>query len=121
MSLKEGKAQKFNLNINDKKIIIYLYYNKTFNKKNSIFKSYSVEYRPDYSLIVNIPIMNEYGYSNHKKYVIHFDAKYKLDINSETFKNEDIVKMHAYKDAIVGTIGAYVIYPGEKKKIYRIY
>ena len=26
--------------------------------------------------------------------------------------------MHAYKDAIADTIGAYVLYPGEKKKLY---
>lgn len=72
---------------------------------------------------------------------IHFDAKYKVknfyeliskskeeelteDENIElikeeleeakkgTFKNQDLLKMHAYKDAIRRTGGAYVLYPG---------
>ena len=76
---------------------------------------------------------------------IHFDAKYKVKnfydliskskddelteeenielINEEaeevqkgTFKNQDLLKMHAYKDAIRRTGGAYVLYPGEGKK-----
>ena len=75
---------------------------------------------------------------------IHFDAKYKVKnfydliskskddelteeenielINEEaeevqkgTFKNQDLLKMHAYKDAIRRTGGAYVLYPGEGK------
>jgi len=73
---------------------------------------------------------------------IHFDAKYKVknfydlistskneeltedeniillkeeaeEINKGTFKNQDLLKMHAYKDAIRRTGGAYVLYPGE--------
>ena len=75
---------------------------------------------------------------------IHFDAKYKVnnfydliskskeeELNEEenlelikeeeeenekgTFKNQDLLKMHAYKDAIRRTSGAYVLYPGEGK------
>lgn len=73
---------------------------------------------------------------------IHFDAKYKVNnfydlisipkgeelteeendqLTTEeeeenkkgTFKNQDLLKMHAYKDAIRRTSGAYVLYPGE--------
>ncbi len=73
---------------------------------------------------------------------IHFDAKYKVknfyelitksegaelsikenedlikeeedEIVKGTFKNQDLLKMHAYKDAIRRTAGAYVLYPGE--------
>jgi predicted component of viral defense system (DUF524 family) len=75
---------------------------------------------------------------------IHFDAKYKIknfydlilesrdeelsdeeneellkeEINDEkkgNFKNQDLLKMHAYKDAIRRTGGAYILYPGEGK------
>lgn len=75
---------------------------------------------------------------------IHFDAKYKVNnfyeliskskdeelseeenkelIKEEeeenkkgSFKNQDLLKMHAYKDAIRRTGGAYVLYPGEGK------
>src|SRR5690606_36263540 len=63
---------------------------------------------------------------------IHFDAKYKIanltdflnpstenDLDEQKeenrkgiFKNADLLKMHAYKDAIRRTGGAYVLYPG---------
>jgi predicted component of viral defense system (DUF524 family) len=75
---------------------------------------------------------------------IHFDAKYKVnnfyeliskskdeelteeenillikeekeELKKGTFKNQDLLKMHAYKDAIRRTSGAYVLYPGEGK------
>ncbi|WP_396187586.1 DUF2357 domain-containing protein [Flavobacterium sp.] len=75
---------------------------------------------------------------------IHFDAKYKVknfyaliqtakgeeltaeeeeellkeeeeEIKKGSFKNQDLLKMHAYKDAIRRTGGAYVLYPGEGK------
>jgi predicted component of viral defense system (DUF524 family) len=63
---------------------------------------------------------------------VHFDAKYKVDRltemfgNSEedldqekqqqragTYKRGDLLKMHAYRDAIRRSAGAYVLYPGE--------
>jgi len=75
---------------------------------------------------------------------VHFDAKYKVknfyeliskpkyeelteeenielikeeeeEVKKGTFKNQDLLKMHAYKDAIRRTGGAYVLYPGEGK------
>ena len=33
------------------------------------------------------------------------------------YKNADLLKMHAYKDAIRRTGGAYVLYPGDKSKM----
>jgi hypothetical protein len=33
-----------------------------------------------------------------------------------TFKNQDLLKMHAYKDAIRRTGGAYILYPGDGEK-----
>lgn len=110
ISLREGIIKKFYMNIHDKNIQMDLLYNTTFSKsKYNDYNSYSVNLRPDYSLIIHI---------GDERYIIHFDAKYKLNINDESFKNEDVVKMHAYKDAIADTIGAYVLYPGEKKKLY---
>ena len=59
---------------------------------------------------------------------IHFDAKYRVedffslfgsaeessdDASDEvTYKRQDLLKMHAYRDAIKRSQGAYVIYPG---------
>ena len=64
---------------------------------------------------------------------IHFDAKYRLDkvlldsndydVSEEkrqqelgVYKRADLLKMHAYKDAIRRTSGAYVLYPGTENK-----
>ena len=126
MSLKEetGLKHPFKITKNKKDITIDLLYNKTFSgfkdngkEDNKTFirmkdgneESYSVDPRPDYSLIINI---------GNERHIIHFDAKYKLNIKDDSFKNQDIVKMHAYKDAILDTVGAYVLYPGEKTRLY---
>ena len=74
-----------------------------------LFIFYSLTLKPDYSLII---------YIDGKKYVLHFDAKYRLNIKDESFMDEDVVKMHAYKDAILDTVGAYVLYPGKEKQIF---
>ena len=79
---------------------------------------------------------------------IHFDAKYKVnhftvktnkkdveEISKEQerdeldktkkeeragkFKNADLLKMHAYKDAIRRTGGAYILYPGNKETRFK--
>lgn len=42
----------------------------------------------------------------------------KEDERKGRFKNIDLLKMHAYKDAIRRTGGAYVLYPGKKKDIF---
>ena len=105
IELREGIIKSFNYN----GVEIDLFYNKTFKKTDNEYKSYSVKLRPDYTLRVN---------ASDKKYFIHFDAKYKMYVDSDKFKNEDIVKMHAYKDAIPNTIGAYVIYPGINNELY---
>ena len=94
--------------LDDLEISIDLMYNKTF-KKDSDYYSYSVKLRPDYTLKINF---------SEKTFLIHFDAKYKLDIKSEDYKNQDVVKMHSYKDAIEDTIAAYVLYPGREKEIF---
>lgn len=104
LELREGIAKSFDYN----EIKIDLLYNKTFKKTDDMYKSYSVNLRPDYTLRVH----------GNKTYFIHFDAKYKIHMDSKKFKNEDIIKMHTYKDAIPNTIGAYIIYPGINDKIY---
>ena len=104
IELQEGIIKSFNYN----GVEIDLLYNKTFKRNDDDFKSYSVKLRPDYTLRVH----------SDEIYFIHFDAKYKMHVDSEKFKNEDIVKMHAYKDAITNTIGAYIIYPGTTNKLY---
>ncbi|WP_290370144.1 nuclease domain-containing protein [Peribacillus sp. Bi134] len=37
----------------------------------------------------------------------------------EVYKRADLLKMHAYKDAIKRTQGAYILYPGNQNRIWR--
>ena len=147
IKVKKGlnSVQKFTLNIANQEIYTELRYNNLFSN-NTHFKSYSLPFRPDYTLLIEF---------NSNIYFIHFDAKYRsegevltfydniaqnqLDQNKEeemieeevetrdleeetkrTFKYGDLYKMHTYKDSILKTEGAYVLYPGDKKKIFRV-
>ena len=97
--------QKFKI---DDGIFISLYYNKTFDKS----QSYSVELRPDFTFEIEI-----YG----NNYYLHFDAKYKvvnMNNDNKNSKNQDIYKMHTYKDAINNSVGAFVLYPGNVERIF---
>lgn len=107
--------------------------------------SYTTTLRPDYTLSIWPEEITEAEAERTELIThIHFDAKYKVknfyeliskskdeelseeennkliieEIEEEkkgTFKNQDLLKMHAYKDAIRRTGGAYVLYPGEGK------
>jgi uncharacterized protein len=109
--------QTFKLNIEGEEITVNLFYNNTFNKNNK-YKSYSLELRPDYTIEIVF---------NAKKYFIHFDAKYKSKgiptdeeaYKTHIYKKEDVYKMHTYKDAILNSLGAYVLYPGDYPTIFR--
>lgn len=101
--------------------------------------SYTTTLRPDYTLSVWPAILKEKEAEKQELIVhIHFDAKYKVtqfqiqtstdndlieqEENNERkgiYKNADLLKMHAYKDAIRRSGGAYVLYPGTKKKEIR--
>ena len=136
ISIKKGvqSAKRFKLFIQDCEIDVKLFYNLRFSDK-SPYKSYSLAFKPDYTLLVSI--------GNYKHY-IHFDAKYrseleiidfynKIDVSNKDldkeiderdsleekdreFKDGDIYKMHTYKDSILKTEGSYVLYPGNKTK-----
>ncbi len=140
MDIKRGvkSIKTFNLNLFDKEIMIEFFYNKTFSN-NTKYKSYSLAFRPDYSLLI---------YIGGKEYFIHFDAKYRSELEvinfynkigdktftqienevnsrdsneekNRIFKDGDIYKMHTYKDSILKTEGSYVLYPGNVHKLFR--
>jgi hypothetical protein len=129
ISIKKGvKSRKsFVLMLYGHEIEIELFYNLRFSE-GSKYRSYSLAFKPDYTLLVTIEGITNY---------IHFDAKYRseLEINDDDsdidkkiderdsieetdriFKEGDIYKMHTYKDSILTTEGAYVLYPGNKTK-----
>lgn len=89
--------------------------------------------RPDYTLSIWPQGISESTAEEQELIVhIHFDAKYRVEKISDFFgsddeselddsdtipggtsaKRADLLKMHAYRDAIRRTEGAYVIYPG---------
>jgi predicted component of viral defense system (DUF524 family) len=45
---------------------------------------------------------------------VHLDAKYRLDParGDGAVVRDELVKMHAYRDAIPGSVGAYALFPG---------
>jgi predicted component of viral defense system (DUF524 family) len=118
-------------------------YNRSFqggtNYMDNKAGSYTTTLRPDYTLSVWPAMFNEKKAEQQDLIVhIHFDAKYKVtqfEIQTKTdpdlieqeennerkgiYKNVDLLKMHAYKDAIRRSGGAYVLYPGTVKKEVR--
>ncbi len=89
--------------------------------------------RPDYTLSIWPAQFSEREAEVQEVIIhLHFDAKYKVAYLKDIFgknqaanlmeerlqqkrgiyKNVDLLKMHAYKDAVRRTVGAYVLYPG---------
>lgn len=110
-------------------------YNRTFSQTNyPDGGSWTKSMRPDYTLSLWPADFNwEEAEAQELIVHIHFDAKYRVDnlrylvseedVNLDEekveqkegrYKRADLLKMHAYKDAIRRTAGAYVLYPGTK-------
>lgn len=141
VALKVGKScvLKGNVNRLGRNMDVELWFNRTFGKSGKGEGSWSREMRPDYSLKIS-PSKDEDA--SFESVYVHFDAKYrinqiedvfKLDGDSSgseessgasataTAKRDDLLKMHAYRDAIRRSAGAYVLYPGTEEKVYREY
>lgn len=97
-----------------------LYFQRSYTKvKNT---SYAISQSPDFSLFIE---------KNGKVSLYHFDTKFRINVfdkneNNLTkpllyAKSEDLKSMHAYKDGIKETIGAYVLYPGDEHSEIGIY
>ena len=126
-----------------RKINVAFYYNRTFSKvaddNDPIHKagSWTMAMKPDYTLSLWPGEISEAEAEKQDLIThIHFDAKYRLnkitleDTNNEEedllaekeeqecgiYKRADLLKMHAYKDAIRRTSGAYILYPGTMNK-----
>lgn len=118
---------------------IELWFNRTFRRSAGENGSWSQTLRPDCSLRITIP-----GYNERQDEIwLHFDAKYRLDSLGEVFApaadeeeafdelttteriarplTEDLLKMHAYRDAIRRSSGAFVVYPGSEMELRRRY
>ncbi len=121
-----------------RKLNVRFSYNRSFGGKSDYPNSgsWTTTLRPDYTLSVWPAGIKEKQAEQEELIVhVHFDAKYKVEnfadylkqqsddeLDSEKtanrkgiYKNADLLKMHAYKDAIRRTGGAYVLYPGTEK------
>jgi predicted component of viral defense system (DUF524 family) len=116
----------------DRRMRVELCFNRTFRRGAGTIESWTRPMRPDYSLLIS-PADGEVAIF--EPIAIHFDAKYRVDFVEEIFGasedeeihdamnapptlkrggplRDDLLKMHAYRDAIHRTAGAYVLYPG---------
>lgn len=110
-----------------KDVKLSLFYNKDFeplgDNASLWADSYSGVFNPDISISIEL---------DEHVHWLHFDAKYRLDLSkpkpelkddtavASSFKHQDIHKMHTYRDALLGTRGSYVLYPG-REKINKLY
>lgn len=132
LRLKQGRHRVLKgwLERRGRKLELELWYNRTFRRGQG-HGSWTRSLRPDCSLRIRVP-----GYHGDQDEVwLHFDAKYRIDSIREFFTDdaapsedaeaeaaarpvpEDLLKMHAYRDAIRRSSGAYVIYPGNEDQV----
>lgn len=119
-----------------RRLKVRLHYNLTHNPSASRSQpgSWTRRMRPDYTMTFwpeNYSL--EEAETQELAVHIHFDAKYRVENITEIFgtadddpsveksqqkqgkyKRADLLKMHAYRDAIRRSEGAYVLYPGGK-------
>jgi uncharacterized protein len=109
-------------------------FNRTFRPESREGGTWTVQLRPDYSLTISAAVDEP---DQFEPVILHFDAKYRVDQVTDLFshlveaedalsaqdteevairrevKRADLLKMHAYRDAIRRSVGAYVLYPGD--------
>ncbi len=144
LQLKQGKhtALRGIYDSGNRKLNVRFNYNRSFSGKNDYpySGSWTTTLRPDYTLSFWPKGISEKEAELQELIVhIHFDAKYKIanlhdfisrnfnpdldevkkENRKEIYNNADLLKMHAYKDAIRRTGGAYVLYPGDQSIIQK--
>jgi predicted component of viral defense system (DUF524 family) len=117
-------------------LALELWFNRTFAPDDERASSWTRPMRPDLSLRVSVS-----GSGPELPPVwLHFDAKYRVEQLAEVIgtpdevvsrdldtampgeaKRDDLLKMHAYRDAIRRSAGAYVLYPGSQAEDFRAY
>ncbi|MCG0239430.1 MAG: restriction endonuclease-like protein [Firmicutes bacterium] len=143
VNLKQGthKVLRGTLERLGRTLEVELWYNRTFGPASS--GSWTRPMRPDCSLWIR-----PQGAPPQVPGVwLHFDAKYRVDSLVELFgaapaaseadpelderiptvdgkggpTRDDLLKMHAYRDAIRRTAGAYILYPGTENQQFTVY
>jgi Uncharacterized conserved protein len=143
LKLKSGKHIPLygTYDIGTRKLKVQFSYNRTFSGGSDYPEggSWTKSMRPDYTLSIwPADFSVDEAETQEVMVHVHFDAKYKvehlfdilgknqfdsekemdeekIENNKGIYKRADLLKMHAYKDAIRRTSGAYVLYPGNEK------
>ena len=135
LKLKSGKhlAVRGSFKSSGRELHVEFGYNRTFSVDYSHTKegSWTKKMRPDYTLSLwPSNFKPEEAEAQEIMVHVHFDAKYRVERltelfggddtvresrreNQGTWKRDDLLKMHAYRDAIRRTQGAYILYPGD--------
>jgi hypothetical protein len=126
---------------------VELWFNRSFGARGTGAPSWTRPMRPDCSLQISIDKENSAPFKEGEEVWLHFDAKYRVEDIGELFgdtanadheqgmgaadevgsdtrgesKRTDLLKMHAYRDAIRRSVGAYVLYPGTEREDCRLY
>ncbi len=124
-----------------------LWFNRSFGARGTGAPSWTRPMRPDCSLRISIDRETSAPFKEGEEVWLHFDAKYRVEDLGELFgdearaddeageavgdqvaidtggesKRDDLLKMHAYRDAIRRSVGAYVLYPGTEREDCRLY
>lgn len=126
--------------VRERSLAVTLFFNREFLVSALPDASWTRAMRPDCSLQISSgENLNEVS-SEDLAIWLHFDAKYRVEYADRQFarspadqvdsaadeeeterlarsKREDLLKMHAYRDAIRRSAGAYVLYPGDHHEI----
>jgi predicted component of viral defense system (DUF524 family) len=143
LSFKQGRdsAVTWQAKVAGRELDVRLFFNRSFlvSAQPRAESSWSRGMRPDASVRVrplsHLPRLTD---DSDLDLWLHFDAKYRLEASRDQFtpdvdsdaeaveeaewteretttKREDLLKMHAYRDAIRRSAGAYVLYPGDDR------
>lgn len=145
LDLKRGRTARVGGTVerNGRQLKLDLHFNRTFSRRSGTESSWTRPLRPDCSL--KVEWLDESAAKPEPVWV-HFDAKYRVEALTELMtpaademdaidaaeqneveevqgraKSDDILKMHAYRDAIRRSAGAYVVYPGTIPNLLREY
>lgn len=124
VTIRNRSPVTFSIPCNGQELEVDLYYNRTFYNNDDDLSSYSVNLRPDFTLVVRSSESPKRGY------LVNFDSKYKakpIDSRSSVVEESqlvkgcweyDIYKMHTYRDALLHSFGSYVLFPGDRNEMY---
>ena len=145
LGLRQGDESRlvWTVSVAGRALTVELFFNRSFRATGRQgVGSWSREMRPDCSLRIQPTSALPGGVADGLATWVHFDAKYRVDYLAQQFneladdaaqaaadeeqetvgesKRADLLKMHAYRDAIRRSAGAYVLFPGDNSRRWTI-